>query len=275
MKLSVLTDDKVSSRGKLAEHGLSLFLETEQTKLLFDTGQTDVYCRNAEKMGVKLKETDFIVLSHGHYDHCDGLPFFPKMEKMPRIYIRKSALNKRYIVSASGESRREIGISWSPEEYDRIKPQIVFADNVMEVRPGIILCGGVPMDKASREATARFYMETEAGIVPDTMQDEQMLVLERKDGLCVFLGCSHPGIINCLNYVLSLFPGKKISVLAAGMHLENATAQQLDFIIARILEMEIEKVFPLHCTGIVAISEMKRRLKDRCRILYAGDSLEF
>lgn len=58
------------------EHGLSLYIETAGHKVLFDTGATDRFLENAEKLGVDLTAVDTLVLSHGHYDHTGASRFF-------------------------------------------------------------------------------------------------------------------------------------------------------------------------------------------------------
>lgn len=84
MKITVLTDDKVHKRGFLAEHGLSLFIEYKDYNILFDTGQSDVYIRNAKALRLDLNKTDCIVLSHGHYDHCGGIEYLPNLKNNPK-----------------------------------------------------------------------------------------------------------------------------------------------------------------------------------------------
>lgn len=54
MKIAMLIDDKSSSR-LTKEHGLSLYIETADVKILFDTGATGNFIDNAVKMGI-LKE---------------------------------------------------------------------------------------------------------------------------------------------------------------------------------------------------------------------------
>ena len=53
MKIRILTENTVYRRGLFGEHGLSLLIEANGKKILFDTGQSDVYIKNAKK----LKET--------------------------------------------------------------------------------------------------------------------------------------------------------------------------------------------------------------------------
>lgn len=90
MKMHILTDNRTNKRGFLGEHGLSIYIEHEKANILFDTGQSDVYCRNAAQMSKDLKKTDCVVLSHGHYYHC-GLIHFPNTDRFPKVYVHESA----------------------------------------------------------------------------------------------------------------------------------------------------------------------------------------
>lgn len=72
MTISVLTDNHAGSFCQ-AEHGLSYLIDFDGKKLLFDTGQSDLFLRNAGIMGVNPEDADMIILSHGHFDHGNGL----------------------------------------------------------------------------------------------------------------------------------------------------------------------------------------------------------
>ncbi len=99
MKIHILTNNTVRKRGLLAEHGLPLLIERKDGNILFDTGQSDVYCKNAEYMGLDLRKTNAIVLSHGHYDHGGGLPYFPT-SGFPKIYAHPSAFVQKFAVDS-------------------------------------------------------------------------------------------------------------------------------------------------------------------------------
>ena len=85
------------------EHGVSLYIETGNgLKVLFDTGQSDLFARNAARLGIDLREVDLAVISHGHYDHGGGLNEFLRINTKAPVYIRESALGEHYSIRPSG-----------------------------------------------------------------------------------------------------------------------------------------------------------------------------
>ena len=74
MRLTVLSEAK-SSNNLQSELGLSYYIEHDDTKILFDTGASELFRNNAISLGVDLDKIDMVVLSHGHFDHGNGLRF--------------------------------------------------------------------------------------------------------------------------------------------------------------------------------------------------------
>ena len=78
MRLVVLADNRTLSRDLQTEHGLCVYLETDQHKILLDTGASDIFIQNANKLNINLQAIDYVFISHGHSDHIGGLPYFLK-----------------------------------------------------------------------------------------------------------------------------------------------------------------------------------------------------
>lgn len=100
-------------------------------------------------------------------------------------------------------------------------------------------------------------METGGAHRPDYMDDEQLLVIETEKGLSIFAGCSHPGIVNCVEYVRKCLPGRPIYSLVAGMHLLNSPRARVEQTIEALRAMDIPVLVPVHCTGHPGYRPMK------------------
>jgi 7,8-dihydropterin-6-yl-methyl-4-(beta-D-ribofuranosyl)aminobenzene 5'-phosphate synthase len=274
MKVHVLTDDQVRKRGLFAEHGLSLWIEKDDKNILFDTGQTSVFSHNAKTMVIDLEKADYIVISHGHYDHCGGLQYFPHADKGPLIYAHPDAFQKKLASTNQDEPSREIGIPFEFSGQNWIQEQIVYTREPLEIEKGILLSGEIPYTCTFEESPKNFYLEKDGKLIPDLILDEQLLIIEDNGEVAIFLGCSHPGIINSLNYAQKLIGDKRIKLLVAGMHLENVTSLRLQKTISNLLKFNIQRVVPLHCTGFRAMCEIKRSLGGNCLICSVGDTIE-
>lgn len=274
LKVSILTENRARERRLVAEHGLSLWIEKDDTTVLFDTGQSTVFTHNAKEMGIDIASADFIVISHGHYDHCGGLIHFPYKKKSSAIYVHPDAFFKKFVALDNGESYKEVGIPFEMTEHEWIKGRVVYTRHPLVIHEGITVSGEIPRFTEFEEVPKNFYVEKNGKKTHDLMLDEQMLIIEDNGEIAIFLGCSHPGVINSLNYVKKLFPDKKIKLLIAGMHLENVSHTRLQMTMKHIKDMDIQKVVPLHCTGFEAMCEMKRFLGDCCITMCAGDLIE-
>jgi len=276
MKITILAENIANKRGLLAEHGLSVLVETEQNSILFDTGQSDVYLHNAEKLKVSLEDVDGVVLSHGHYDHTGGLEQFCTLynKKKPKVFLRENALDDKLCINPDGETFRKIGIPWRdrklPVEYHYTKEkEEIFSD--------VFVVSNVRAVNAVEPKNDIFFIAPEEGsseYVPDNMTDEQILVIRTEKGLAVFAGCAHAGILNCIEHICRHFPGEKLYFLLAGMHLRSCSAIRLENTIEGLKRFGFERIVPVHCTGIEAIVRMKEVFGDKCRIGESGTRIE-
>lgn len=269
MRIRILTENTVYKRGLLGEHGLSLLIEEQGKRFLFDTGQTNVYLKNAKQLKENLENLDGIILSHGHYDHCGGMKYFPQNQKVPPIYVRESAFEDKRSFHKEKKKYYPIGIDWNQNQFSDI---YVYTGRRHIICEHFILLGGIGYCTDFEKKPDNFFIGE--GERPDWMEDEQLLVVETPKGLCLFMGCSHMGVINCLCRVSQEFPGRHIHSILAGMHLNHSSIDKIDRTVNELACMDFDYLIPVHCTGMRAIVKMKEKLGERCILGEAGKEIE-
>ena len=113
-------------------------------------------------------------------------------------------------------------------------------------------------------APQSFFIRRADGLIRDEMEDEQLLVIRTPEGLAVFAGCAHAGILNCLERVKEAFPGERLWLLLAGMHLRGCGQERLRTTVERLRACRFDWIIPLHCTGIEAIARMREEFGEKC-----------
>lgn len=272
LRFYILTENRVRKRGLLAEHGLSLWIEFGRDQILFDTGQSGAFIHNAASMGIRLEESLRIIFSHGHYDHTGGFrELRNKMSTQAKIHLHPEAFRKRYVIKGENTEPVEVGIPWSLDSLGIGQDEVVFNTKPVWISDGILISGEIPRKTGFEEVPAYFKTESPAGMIQDRITDEQMLIIKGAGGLYLFLGCGHPGVVNCLHYAVELFPGAKIAAVIGGMHLEAAGASRVNQTVRSLCDFGVKKVIPLHCTGEIGVNEIKKFFGESCLTPMVGD----
>lgn len=96
MIIKTLVENRAILEDFRTEHGLSLYIETTNHKLLFDVGASGLFLENAKKLNVDIEEVDTVIISHGHYDHGGGLGAFLGVNTKAKIYVSQRAFDDIY-----------------------------------------------------------------------------------------------------------------------------------------------------------------------------------
>ncbi len=84
-----------------------MLIETDHTRVLFDTGQGPALPENCRSLGIDLSSLDAVVLSHGHYDHTGGPWDVLSMARNARLFCHPGVVVDRYSIKP-GELVRAI-----------------------------------------------------------------------------------------------------------------------------------------------------------------------
>ncbi len=247
--ITVLIDNLVHDQGLCGEHGLSFLVEREGENILFDTGQSGLFMKNARKLGLDLERTDTVVLSHGHYDHTGGLPALMAEKPDLRIIAHENAFKAKY--GRGAEGARYIGIPLLTEDMKEVGIETV--SGLHEVKPGIYAVTDIPRQTVAEHPENRFFLD-EACTRPDLLEDDLSLAVETGEGLAVLLGCAHAGVSNILDEVLRHFPGRRIRAVLGGTHLISGDSSLLENTLHSLRKHNVELFRPGHCTGEKAMA---------------------
>jgi 7,8-dihydropterin-6-yl-methyl-4-(beta-D-ribofuranosyl)aminobenzene 5'-phosphate synthase len=265
VSITVLVDNSAGQKGLVSGHGLSLFVQVEGRRLVFDSGFDGSVVRNAAKLGVELEASEAVVVSHGHYDHTGGL--VEVLDKVAgSVYLHPQAVGGKY--SGKGGGCKYIGMG--PKVKDRLlEREVVWTQKAREVLPGVIVTGEVERVNAFEDTGGSFYIDSKCSIV-DGLVDDQSLVIDTKDGLIVVTGCAHSGIVNILDHISGLMDGKRVLAVIGGLHLVNASDDRIARTIAAFERYDVRLVVPMHCTGERAVKIFEEELADKCLIVGTG-----
>ncbi|MGN0734688.1 MAG: MBL fold metallo-hydrolase [Anaerovoracaceae bacterium] len=269
-----LAENKTENPACMAEHGLSIYIEADDKKILLDAGTTDLMIKNAEIMGVDLSSVDFAVISHGHFDHIGGFPTFCKINNHAPIYLHKNGLRKTHRQINGIFEEKIWGMSWSDKDYNDIKERIIPVDGPIYITPEICVTGTVPYTDGDKMLETFYYKDEQENYIVDDMSHEQCLVIKQPEGLYIFSGCSHRGAMTALEGGKACFPGEKVAAFIAGMHLFNADDEKINTVVGKLKKDPPEAIIPMHCTGTKALCKFLDAFGDKCIIAMTGDGFE-
>jgi len=171
VKITVLFDSEISKSCKKSPSlrtgwGLSLYIEFEDKRVLFDTGSDGkILINNMMTLGIKPGTIDLIFISHNHKDHVGGLFELSNLIKhdTPIVVLPGYATETNFVVNAHGI--------------------------VLEMKR-----------KEASEILDNIYTTGVLG----THTKEQSLLLKTKKGIVIITGCSHPGLTTIINSAKTL-----------------------------------------------------------------------
>ena len=239
MKVTVLAENTACRDDVSAQHGLSLFLETQNHKILFDMGQNDTFLHNAAALGIDLAQVDLAVLSHGHYDHGGGLEAFLQKNSKAPVYIHEQAFGDYY-----NGTEKYIGLDKTLRENRRL----IFTKDCAALAPDLLLtdCNDLSWKFDSWGLNRR----TGEAFYPDDFLHEQYLLITEGEKKILISGCSHKGIENIAQHF-------RPQVLIGGFHLSKETDPLRLRKSAETLLQQNTLYYTGHCTGADQFRIMK------------------
>lgn len=255
MKLTVLVDNNTYiDRYYLGEPALSFYIEDGDSRILFDTGYSDIYIRNAMAMNINLSEITHIALSHGHNDHTGGLRFFREHFINHPIEI----IAHPHIFKERFENDLSIGIPVTSELLAQTC-KLTLSQKPVQITPHITFLGEIPTYYEFEQRKAIGYFTENSYQHPDYVSDDSALVYNTGKGLFIITGCSHSGICNIIEHAKNICNEDKIVGVIGGFHLLDISEQLYDTIVF-FEKNNIRALYPCHCVSFAAKAEIHKRI---------------
>ncbi|TXT50494.1 MAG: hydrolase [Spirochaetes bacterium] len=260
MKTTVIVENLAYATEMKAEHGLCFLVEDGKERILFDTGQSDLFLHNASRLGVDIGAVTALVCSHGHYDHSGGLSAFCEVNRAAPIYVGPG-----FFVPKRGKGERIIGAVLPPGQESRF----VEVPREKEIAPGLFIVGGIPIRDERDTHFSGLFVEKNGAFVEDSMEEEQFLCKIEDGALAIVSGCNHRGITNAVAEAKDRF-GLPVRLLLGGFHLKDSGDAEATAILDALASQGIERLGACHCTGVEKYPLVRSAFGERALYAHAG-----
>ncbi len=281
MKVTTLIENSPSPEDpRLAfEWGLSLHIAVNGRSLLFDTGASGSFAKNAEHLSVGLASVDAAVLSHHHYDHGGGLRRFFEINSSAAVHLGE-APEGECAAKLFGFVRKYAGLDRTllADHAGRFKT----VTGPAEILPGVYLFPHVPGTHPTPAGNRHLFLRRGHTYTPDTFAHEIVMAIKEDGKLVVFTGCSHSGVLNMVDTVAKELGNLPVKAVVGGFHLVsmppfNVMADRKGDVqdLARaLLRYPVERAYTGHCTGKKAFGVLKAVMGERIAQMRTGSCFE-
>lgn len=275
MKIITLIENSLGdNKNLICEHGLSFFIQSSEFNILFDTGQSENFIKNAKNLGIDLNKTNYIVISHAHYDHGNGLKsFVENFTVRPKLLLSQYFFSngKKYYHAKKNNSEifknpqsikdmedfSYIGVNFDEKflEQNSFKVDYITLDQT-EIVEGVYIFTNFKSYYDFEKLNPSMKIKAGESFEIDTFKDEISIGIDTPKGLLILLGCSHPGVLNIIKSI-EIKSGKNVFGVIGGTHLMEASMDRIKKTIVELKKMDIKIIGASHCTGHIATSQLK------------------
>ena len=266
MKITILTENRNCDNNCINEDGLSIYIEINNNKLLLDSGITDAFLRNSKTLGINLDEVNTIVLSHGHWDHGNGLKYINTKKTLilhPECYLERYSLKRNMAFAGINETREELLRKF--ELIETKDPYKIFDD--------VWFLGQI---------NRKF--EVPVKNLPTVLKEEKIdylyddcggIAIKTENGIVVFSSCSHSGIDNIIEQAKQITKEDRVIAVIGGFHLKEINAYT-DQVIQYFRDNNVQSAYMGHCTSDEVIEYFKEKLNGCTEVkkLFVGAKFE-
>lgn len=276
MKISTLIENKSGENNNFyTEHGLSVYIEVDGKNILFDTGQSGNFIDNAKSLDINLKNLNYVIISHGHYDHSGGLErLIKEINPDIKLYLGKGFFNKKYRLSW-GDVYEYIGNPFDEEFLKENNIEVEYmTEDIIKITENLLIFTNFIRNEKYENTNKDMYLKEDEEYKKDLFLDEVCVGIKTDKGLVVIVGCSHVGIVNILETIIKR-TNMNIHALIGGTHLVKEEDDKINKIIEYLKERDIKIIGACHCTGKQGETMISQQMEENFINNNTGKILEF
>lgn len=271
------------------DFGFSCITRYQGKTILFDAGSNaGIFKNNTRKLGIDLKKVDIAVVSHGHFDHLNGLDYLLQVNPKVKIYFPYDVFWGAPVpFDATGQEptvRDSLPVfmqyfdggntKFTIDQSGRFwNADIEFVKTSKEILPGLTL---IP---TSSEYMGYFSCYPNKSFVEGQFEEksqecknsnlpELSLAMKSEKGQILIVGCSHTGVENIVAQAQKATNGE-IDLIFGGFHLLPFDRVKTVELVRRLKnDLGVRRVAPAHCTGHLAFKILMDEYGSE--FLYAG-----
>lgn len=272
LRITTLSENTAGFPGMLAEWGLSILVETDDLKVLLDTGASISVPHNAPIFGLDLSAIDKIVLSHGHYDHTGGLKeVLQQIGKQIEVIAHPDIWAQKYLSGQGFE--RYIGVPFPKEDLEAFGASFTMSREPVWITDDIVTTGEIPMTEEFEALDHNLYVKESGSWRNDDLLDDRALIIKTDEGLVIILGCAHRGAINTVRHAQEITGVTSIHTVIGGTHLLHASEERVLRTGIALQELGVQQVGVSHCTGLPSAMLIAQQLGEAFFFNNTGTSI--
>ncbi len=262
MNITFLSENNtLIDRYFLGEPGFSVLIEEDNMRVLFDLGYSDVFIRNAQKMGISLTHLDYVAISHGHSDHTWGFDalvrLFAEMEIEEVKHSRPVIIaHPETFTSVSAKGFKELGSLLSRSKLEK-HFMLQLSKEPQWLSSKLVYIGQVP--RIFEFEGKKTFGIKEGSTNDDLVIEDSALAYKNENGLVIITGCSHSGICNIIEYAKFVCGDTRIVDVIGGFHLQKPSCEQIEGTVNYFSKLGANAIHACHCTDLkskIALSKV-------------------
>jgi len=258
MKVTLLLENNsLFNRYLNAEHGYSAWIEDDDVKILYDCGYSDKFIKNAEELGIDLRTADYVIISHGHYDHSGGFKYLLQhyrdnamFRKPVLLFAHEDILLPKYEFNWNKKLGMDVDLDVMKQYFN-----VRIEGGPLWLTKNLCYMGLTEISNDFEREFPQTPMKYKDGEwVDDYVIEDTQFCYKHKNGeeVSVVSACAHYGICNIMEYAKKLTGAKHVNTYLGGSHMrrEEISDRQLDKTCEYVKNEKIDNFHICHDTDL-------------------------